>query len=1493
MFSIYTNQQELLQSNKPTKISRLESVDLGLFDSREFAVVFRENKRPYLETHIYTTDGTYLTGNHDTVFNINQNDTSDLKTTYQYISVDTKQVLSELGIQRGSYKIVNNIFDNVIGGYNAGKLFVKEISPSRREIRLQLADATNTELVGQLFALRARWEAFKLNDIFDSFVLNFGFNDTYQIVNFRFDIEGIDIPEIAIKLYSPLPAKHGERSKVWISEEITTPTVCTINIIPEFQSEPVTNLAPPNFDLEEYSGGSIATDFKSWNDLLSTSLPTSQRVFDLYFSGSLSGIKLNINYRKFDNFVHYSSAVERVKNFRYKLQLIEHFSDLIDTVSEVSGGYITEINLTDLFTKRNNVVSNFDDFEKYLFFETSGSKLYSHIGSASGSIEPWPKVTSNDLTWGEAYQIWSSITQTWTNISDTDPYGYFSNLVRTDSEAGEMYYYDLLEQAEIYDRFNIHALRNTIPGHIKSMTDSEDAILFIDMLGQHFDILWTYINALTSIHTREENPKDGMPDDLLYHVASSLGFELLNGKSRSDLWKYTLGVDVSGSALQTNNNGISSLPDASNTKEVWRRLVNNLPYILKTKGTTRSIKALLSCFGIPSTILTIKEYGGPSTFTDNDHYPEYVHDKYHYAWLSTTGSLFVPSNVYVNGNGNSVYPDTLTFRFKTDSNFIYDVNTPYTILSTSGSLLTITKESADDRQGTLQYIVNGQSGSIVDLELFDDSWQFITLERNTASSASLKVCKTKYGKVLYLKSASFSTGSGAFTLNQAMYFSTGSNKFIGHYHEIRLWSGSLNDATIIEHALSPETYTFNVDRTLLTTGEEAAKPYDHLLQRFTLANTQFISGTLSIDSVHPNQQINRYTASFVNYTNTGSIEFEGFEEIYYTPSPSLGGLSLYTNKIRIESSSLDENKRLNTKTRIEKSSYDRYSLDSNKIGIYFSPQTAINEDIFNQLGYFEIDDYIGDPSDIYNDNYKALNNFAIQYWKKYDNRNDFESYFRALQIYDFTLFKYIKRLLPFRVNPMLGLVVEPNVLERHKVKALNRPVLEDLKKDALIIVEPTEIVGDYILHEGEIEHIQSEISGLFDPIKQGEITETLPEINVDFNLNNIGLIDNTIVENRTGNEWIQNRFIGKYKIQESGSYEPIQTVIENARLSTISTVDNTNDLADLLNGIGSFSENISIQTAPISTITGESTSYKLFNTVTSSIVQFTAYGFDTNKSLFDIANDIEISYVDDTPPITVPLSRFYYNTSSYNTLSKLQWARFNNVENFTDFTEIYSNLVLVFDKLELDISNPQNRYQVSFDYTSSFNDPTSFILAKTYVGITTVQNGIDIVNENNYIKVLDYNNGYEKLLLEKENPSSVGPFPGTTITGSITLPIQVYNNRLVLVFSLYRDIKNATLPTPSSDPIHTITIDNLIVQQIQKPAEIQDFHINNGFTGLNNLKYNGCKLSGPGINVNTANTIDGGPVVKVTQVNPNQIVFANNQVTTIDQSVTGVKKRTL
>jgi len=1374
MLSVYTNQTDLLNATSTTEVSRIESIDRQLLDIRNFSVTFKDNSRPNLELHVYTPDGIYLTGNHNAIFTIEDNNTQrsprvrnrsnreDLfdevsiredavAVAYKHLAIDAVKELETLGINKGQYKLVYNIFDNVLGGFDSQKVFIKEISPSRRELRLQLSDGESLTLVTQLQALRDRWSDLLLNDIFDSFVLNFGFNETYQIVNFRFEIDNSTTPEIFIKLYEPLPARHGEKSKVFISEEIITPFLDSISIIPKYIPEPVTTLAGPNFDLDQYEGGSVATSFRSWNDLLATNATTSQQIIDNYFSGSLSGIKLNINYRYFDNFVHYGSAVERVKNFKYKLELIEYYTQQIDVILNiVNPGPVVNTNLTDLYSKRNKVVSAFDDFEKYLFFESNESKLYSFDDAitsygVTSSIAPWPKKSlpfNSTSTWLEAYELWSAATIQW----NADPYEYFAIQESIDSVTAETYYEGLLEIATIYDRYNVHALQNTIPAHIQNSEDGEQYVLFINMMSQHFDILWTYIKNLTSIHTREEHPKDGMPNDLLHHVASSMGFELLNGKSTSELWRYSLGVDANGNALQSDINGITSISDENNTKEIWRRLVNNLPYILKSKGTSRSIKALLSCFGIPSTILTIKEYGGPSTFTDNDHFPEYVHDVYHYAYYlsGSQGTIEMPISQYDNGITYIAPANVLEFRFKTDSNYTYNVGSYYGITKITNQstldsyTLVLSKETNDDNEGTLTLFstATGNAISASNLEIFDNSWHSVVIQESNGL-ASLKVAKTLYGNKIYIKSASFSTTEFIFPIDYDVYpanfgFSssyapsitlpngnsiTTATRFNGHLHEIRLWSGSLNDATIIEHAASPSTYTYNVDKAALSTGTEAGKPYDHLLQRFTLANTSILSGSFYQPSVHPKQNKNIGSLYFIGYTNSGSIKFEGFEETYYTPSPSLGGSSLYTNKVRIESSSIDLNKRLNTKTRVEKSSYDRYSLDSNRLGVYFSPQTAINEDIFNQLGYFEIDDYIGNPEDVYNSHYTDLNTFAIQYWKKYENRNDFESYFRALEIYDFTLFRYIKQLLPQRSNAIVGLVIEPNVLERSKVKLINKPVIEDLVKNAVIDGKYNfNLTSEYNLLNAAIEDVQPTLTSEYSLIN-AVIEDTQPTLTSEYNSINAAIF--TVSPSL------------------SSSFQKVATNFDDTFTYTLNV-----------------------------------------------------------SSTIDSVRIGEITY-------------------SRNVLSTIDVFKIGEIDNAVDVDRLGTNWI-------------QNRYIGSYRVTESGSYYPTPRLSAPYG------------NSNRII---------------------LNSIPSTYL--------------LTLDQRFYSTAASASVDNAYSSSLKYAEINLLLA------------------AGWNNARYNGSKLTGPGINIDSPSTVDGGPVVKVTRVSPNQIIFSNNQITTVDQSATGVRSRTI
>ena len=96
---------------------------------------------------------------------------------------------------------------------------------------------------------------------------------------------------------------------------------------------------------------------------------------------------------------------------------------------------------------------------------------------------------------------------------------------------------------------------------------------------------------------------------ILYDVAS--GHVATKIKVNRDyLIEYILGEGSSGSAfydtpvsqslVTASNEG--SIPKGDITKEIWKRLYHNAPYLLKTKGTERGLRALINCYGVPDTL---------------------------------------------------------------------------------------------------------------------------------------------------------------------------------------------------------------------------------------------------------------------------------------------------------------------------------------------------------------------------------------------------------------------------------------------------------------------------------------------------------------------------------------------------------------------------------------------------------------------------------------------------------------------------------------------------------------------------------------------------------------------------------------------------------------------------------------------------------------------------------------------------------------------------
>ena len=990
------------------------------------------------EIHFYSGDS-WITGNHQ-VTPIQKLPEYRDKITNKLINFSGSPIainlydeLSQLKLNAGKFKFVVNFFENLIGDYNEQYIRIDEISPDRTEIRLRAISDSNPNFLSQITKYINTVNHTK-STYFETYLLNFSRNQTVMFVN------SVVIGDyLYVKLSEPLPDTYKVDFKCWVVKELKSPYIDTVALAVNEIQQQFKTLANPNWYANSSFNVSSETNLKTWNDLLGSSIQTSQQIVDSYFSGSLSGMKLNIDYSDFNNFIFYSSATERVENFRYKLELLEFYSSQSLIISGISGSVATT-NAADYELNKTNLISGFDTFEQFLYYESS-SKLTTY------DIQP----ESSNVT-----QITGSYIVPAPKVNSTQPYSLYS----VNSNEFKSWYDLLYTNANTYDTYNNNILTKAIPEFIRYDEGNEQLSIFVNMLGHHYDILYTYINHMTQINKRAENPKLGMPNELLYSVAKQFGWNLTDGNQYQELWQYVLGTDEVGTPTTGSNSvNSTSLAGKDMTYTVWRRIVNNLPLLLKSKGTKRSVQALLSCYGIPNSMISINEYGGPRI----DRAPIYEKLNFDYALDLITNSAGLVTTNY------SQSINSVEVRFRTD-NVVTNPTMPSTMNLFSIGNNHVTLDYTRGTLGTIQ--INGTSSA--DIEMFDGGWLTAML-RTTGSNLQVVAKRSKYGKLVAAVSASAISTiaySGSVVFGST---STGASRLKGELQEFRLWSSSLGDSAFNNHVKAPAAYDGNIDA------------YSELSYRLPL--TQKINHTLtsSLSGVEPYPS--NISSSFTSWST--ATPYDSIEETYYYDSISVGAGTYDDNKIRIEQNELVGT--LDVKTRAERSQFDKAPLDSKKLGVYFSPQTMIDEDIIAQLGFTSLDEYIGDPYAVEPDSYPKLIQAAYSYCKKYETRNDINAYIKIFTLFDLSFFRQLEQLLPARTHKITGIVIQPNLLERNKATILPKVGREDESYNALIEETSPTATGEYLQFTGNVDGKVLEIVAIDDDQWQAYLTASVSD----------------------------------------------------------------------------------------------------------------------------------------------------------------------------------------------------------------------------------------------------------------------------------------------------------------------------------------------------------------------------------------------------------------
>jgi len=225
--------------------------------------------------------------------------------------------------------------------------------------------------------------------------------------------------------------------------------------------------------------------------------------------------------------------------------------------------------------------------------------------SFTGSIMPAGELFRFYFYSGSSSAVTSSyITDfkiTTTNPTDTLPFSYMYN---TGSSTFNNWYTGAHASASAWDDNNIHSLNNNLPEIIRNDSTSDDLKTFLNMWGENFDLTRNYIDNYISFYKRGYDKLNSVPTNLMPIIANSLGWELIAPFTGS-LTEYFGGTD---NELHGNTTTTETV-----THNTWRKVINNLVYLYKSKGTLNSVDALLNIYGYPNDVISINEYGGSST----------------------------------------------------------------------------------------------------------------------------------------------------------------------------------------------------------------------------------------------------------------------------------------------------------------------------------------------------------------------------------------------------------------------------------------------------------------------------------------------------------------------------------------------------------------------------------------------------------------------------------------------------------------------------------------------------------------------------------------------------------------------------------------------------------------------------------------------------------------------------------------------------------------
>ena len=705
----------------------------------------------------------------------------------------------------------------------------------------------------------------------------------------------------------------------------------------------------------------------------------------------------------------------------------------------------------------------------------------------------------------------SAITLATENVEVGTPIIYY------DSPLVQTFLTNKLLLADSHDYSNTYNLKSLMPSWIieDDYNNGETLTNFLQVLAGYLDVVYLQTEKFKDIKNKTYLQYSGSESNFSNLLLSSNGFEVPS---------VFLNFEELNAVASQNNKKEYTVVINDLKNIVYKNIYNNLDIIYKSKGTEKSFKNLIKCFGVDEDIYKLNVYSDGTTYQLNDTYLN----------KSIKKDVIEQNNYRYNNNANSVFytyynpTDTNTTSFITasnatsgaicfENNFYFSTKPQNKFVSPNeaSTLKTFslfgTRGATNSNSSTTPPTVDSASFSVrynekndkAYFQLFSSKYSinltssyFDNFYDNNLWNVSFQVYQNKFlttpeylvkfSGYSFLSDNNFrsfeltssiinASGSSFFNSNKRLYVGadrtniTGAINYISNHKvaSTRVWMDKLDSDELKEHAKNPNNFGRKNPIRNSTIDNTTYIPKSETLilhwDYSTITSSDSNGNILYVNDLTSGSISNLYSTSYLSGSKQKIYTGVGYG---FEPSTTIKSKELIYGQEQQDPESIISSNLVN----ILQTNDDYYTKQARPEKFFFAVETSMYDIISrNALNFFgsiiEFNNLIADGASEYRFQYKDLDFFRRVFFSKVQNTIDLDKYVSVYKWIDDALDGMLANLLPASANSSdkARTVIENHILQRNKVKKQIYP-----KSFISYVYDPnTGAIGDEFLYVGK------------------------------------------------------------------------------------------------------------------------------------------------------------------------------------------------------------------------------------------------------------------------------------------------------------------------------------------------------------------------------------------------------------------------------------------